>query len=300
FEEVTFDGNDQVATAIYIDDILTSAKDGGFENQYRGTRDKLWDLGLNLEWQATDNLTFVLDGHHAKAEALPNNPLGHTSTLFSLAHKGVADQQLTIVDGFPQQTITFDDSINGNNNGVLDLPDLGSQVARSQTSWQTQEVDEVRLDATWEMGDDDRVQFGGSFRSASMNQSAISTYDALGDWGVASVGDIAATAGDLVQEFCMVCEFRDFDAGATGASLIAYRGDATALYTAFGVPGSVNGTQDNNVDEDIWAIYAQVDINTELMGRPVNIVAGVRYENTKSESISFQGIPQRLDWGQNN
>jgi len=300
FEEVTFDGNDQVATAIYIDDILTSAKDGGFENQYRSTRDKLWDFGLNLEWQATDNLTFVLDGHHAKAEALPNNPLGHTSTLFALAHKGVADQQLTIVDGFPQQTITFDDSINGNNNGVLDLPDLGSQVARSQTSWQSQEVDEIRLDSTWEMGDDDRVQFGGSFRSASMNQSAISTYDALGDWGVASVGDIAATAGDLVQEFCMVCEFRDFDAGATGASLIAYRGDATALYTAFGVPGSVNGTQDNNVDEDIWAIYAQVDINTELMGRPVNIVAGVRYENTKSESISFQGIPQRLDWGQNN
>lgn len=300
FEEVTFDGNDQVATAIYIDDILTSAKDGGFENQYRGTRDKLWDLGLNLEWQATDNLTFVLDGHHAKAEALPNNPLGHTSTLFSLAHKGVADQQLTIVDGFPQQTITFDDSINGNNNGVLDLPDLGSQVARSQTSWQTQEVDEVRLDATWEMGDDDRVQFGGSFRSASMNQRAISTYDALGDWGVASVGDIAATAGNLVQEFCMVCEFRDFDAGATGASLIAYRGDATQLYTAFGVPGTVNGNADNTVDEDIWAVYAQVDLNTELMGRPVNIVAGVRYERTESSSTSVMLIPENINWAADN
>ena len=300
FEEVTFDGNGQVATAIYIDDIITSPKDGGFENQYRATRDKLWDFGLSLEWAATDNLTFVLDGHHAKAEALPNNPLGHTSTLFSLAHKGVADQQLLIVDGFPQQTITFDDSTNGNNNGILDLPDLGSQVARSQTSWQTQEIDEIRLDATWEMGDDDRVNFGGSFRSASMNQRAISTYDALGDWGVASIGDMAATAGNLLQEYCLVCEFRDFNAGSTGASLVAFRGDATQLYTAFGVPSTVNGNADNTVDEDIWAVYAQVDINTELMGRPVNIVAGVRYERTEASSTSVMLIPENINWAADN
>jgi TonB-dependent receptor len=300
FEEVTFDGNTDVATAIYLDDIITSPKDGGFENQFRATRDKLWSFGLNLDYAVTDNLTLTLDGHHSEADANPNNPLGHTSTLFSFAHKGVADQQLTIVDGFPQQTITFDDSTNGNNNGILDLADLGTQVARSQTSYQSQSVDEVRLDGAWDMGDDDRVNFGVNYRKADMDQSAASTYNALGDWGVGAIGDIAATAGSLVQEYCLVCEFRDFEAGATGASLIAYRADATELYKAFGVPGTVNGSSTNAVEEEIFSAYAEVDISTELMGRPVNIVAGVRYEHTDSTSTSLMAVPQQIYWDQNN
>jgi TonB-dependent receptor len=156
------------------------------------------------------------------------------------------------------------------------------------------------LDGTWEMGDNDRVNFGGSYRSASMNQRAISTYDALGDWGVGSIGDMAATAGSLVQEYCLVCEFRDFNSGSTGASLIAFRGDATELYNAFGVAGTVNGNADNTVDEDIWAVYAQVDVNTELMGRPVNIVAGVRYERTESASTSVMLIPENINWAADN
>ena len=300
FSEVTFDGNTEVATAIGLVDVITSPKDGGFEQQYRATRDRLWDVGLNVEFEATDNLTLILDGHHGKAQSLPNNPLGHTSTLFALAYKGVAGQSLNIVDGFPQQSVVFDDSVNGNNNGVLDLADLGSQVARSQTSSQKQTVDEVRFDGIWEMGDDDRVQFGASYRSSAMNQQATSTYNALGDWGVGNIGDIQANAADLVSPFCLVCKFKDYDTGSTGASLIAFRGLATDLFTAFNVPGTVDGQSDNSVDEKIWSLYGQVELNTELMGRPTNIVAGVRYENTRSKSVSLQLVPQSIVWAADN
>jgi len=300
FEEVTFDGNTEVATAIFLDDIITSPKDGGFENQYRATRDQLWSFGLNLDFDATDNLKFILDGHYSKADAEPNNPLGHTSTLFAFAHKGVADQQLTIVDGFPRQSITFDDSTNGNNNGILDISDLGTQVARSQTAYQSQEVAEIRLDGSWELGDDDRVNFGGSFRDASMDQSTVSTYNALGDWGVGAIGDIEANAANLVQEYCLVCQFKDFNPAATGVLTTSYRGDATELFRAFVNSPSINGTANNMVDEQIWAVYAEVDVNTELMGRPVNIVAGVRYESTDSESVSLQGVPQSINWAADN
>jgi len=308
FNEVRFDGNTQVATAIYVDDIISGTKDGGFEQQYRAVKDQLFSYGLNFEWEATDRLTIRLDGQHSKAKALPNNPLGHSSTLTAFAYKGIADQQFAIVDGFPVQTVVFNDNPaaqgNGNNNGRLDLADLGSQVWRSTTSRQTQRTDEVRLDADWDMGDNDKVSFGASYRDSGMHQTRVDTYQALGDWGVSKVGDIQQLAPNLVTPFCLTCEFRHFNPNSSGASLVAFRGDATQLFTTMGpkYPGynSVNGNQDNEVTEKIWAAYAQVELNTELMGRPVNVVAGVRYEHTDSSSTSLIATTSALRWDADN
>jgi TonB-dependent receptor len=308
FSRVEFDGNDEVATAISITDIISGAKDGGFEQQYRAIEESLLSFGANLQFQATDSLRFTLDGHHSEAKAKPNNPLGHSSTLVAIAQKGVAGQTLSVVDGFLVQSITFNDNPatggNGNANGVLDLPDLGSQVARSTTSRQDQTTDEIRLDGAWDLGDDDRVDFGGSWRSSDMQQTRIDTYQPLGDWGVANIGDVQQFAAGAVTPFCLTCKFNHFDPMATGALTTAFRADATQLYTALGnrYPGfgSVNGNQNNSVDEEIWAAYAQVNLNTELLGRPVNVVAGVRYEHTDSTSSSIVVPPSALRWDADN
>jgi TonB-dependent receptor len=308
FSKVVFDGNSDVATATSITDIISGAKDGGFEQQYRGVEDRLLSLGLNLEFEPLDGLTLTLDGHHSTAKALPNNPLGHTSTLVAIAEKAVAGQTLSIVDGFLVQSITFNDNPNtggnGNNNGVLDLPDLGSQVARSSTSRQIQTTDEVRFDGAWEMGDDDRVDFGASYRDSEMTQTRVDTYQALGDWGVGHIGDVQQFAGSAVTPFCLACEFHHFDPAVSGPLLNAFRADATQLYTLLGSHypgfGSVNGDQNNAVDERIWAVYAQFELNTELGGRPVNVVGGVRYEHTDSTSTSLVVPPAELRWDADN
>lgn len=305
FSHVGFDDNPDVATTIFLDDTISTPKDNGFEDQFRETRERLWDYGLNFDWHPTDNLRLTLDGHMSKAEALPHNPLGHTSTLFSIAEKGVADQTLTYVDGFPQQGLTFDDSVNGNGNGILDLPDLGTQVARSQTASQSQTVHELRFDGAWDMGNDNRIDFGASYRESSMNSQASSTQNPppggpLGDWGVAHIGDVQANAADLVQEFCLVCKFTDYDAGVSGPLLTAFRADATELWKAFPFTPTPNGSSHSTVSEKIWAVYGQVEANFELLNRPANIVAGVRYEHTDSKSVSFQTVPQAIVWTQNN
>ena len=308
FSRVEFDGNDEVATAISITDIISGAKDGGFEQQYRGVRDRLWSVGLNVEFQPMDNLTLTLDGHHSKAQALPNNPLGHSSTLVAIAQKGTAGQTLSIVDGFFVQNITYNDNPatggNGNANGILDLPDLGSQVARSTISRQTQQTDEVRLDGAWELGDDDIVGFGASYRDNDMRQTRVDTYQPLGNWGVANIGDVQQFAGSVVTPFCLVCEFDRHDTMASGALLTAFRADATQLYTLLGNQypgfGAVNGNTDNAVREKIWAAYAQIEINTDLAAMPVNIVAGVRYERTDSTSTSSIIPPAALRWDADN
>ena len=308
FSRVEFDGNTEVATATSITDIISGAKDGGFEQQYRAIRDRLWSLGLNVEFRPIDNLTLTLDGHHSKAQALPNNPLGHSSTLVAIAEKGVAGQTLSVVDGFLVQSINFNDNPatggNGNANGVLDLADLGSQVARSTTSRQIQETDELRFDGAWELGDDDIVGFGASYRHNDMSQTRIDTYQALGDWGVANIGDVQQFAANAVTPFCLACEFDRHDPMATGALLTAFRADATQLYTLLGNQypgfGSINGDTDNAVTEKIWAAYAQIDLNTDVGGMPVNVVAGVRYEHTDSTSTSVIIPPAELRWDADN
>jgi len=302
FKEVTFDDNPDVATTTFIHDTISagSPKDDGFEDQFRATRERLWSFGLNLDWHPTDNLKLALDGHYSKAEALPNNPLGQTSTLFSIAQKGVADQSLTYVNGFPQQSIVFDDSVNGNNNGILDLPDLGTQVARSQTATQSQSVKELRFDGAWDMGNDNRVDFGASYRDSHMDSEAHSTQNTLGDWGVGDIGSLQNHA-DLLQEFCLVCKFTDYDPGVNSVLQTAFRGDATKLWQAYNVAGTPSGSPSHStIDEKIWAVYAQVEANFELLGRHANVVAGVRYEHTDSDSVSFQTIPQAIVWTQNN
>jgi len=308
FSQVTFDGNSQVATATSITDIINGTKDGGFEQQFRGLRDRLYSLGLNVAFKPTDRLTIKLDGHHSKAEALPNNPLGHSSTLVAIAQKTIAGQTLSVVNGFPVQKIVFNDDPatggNGNANGRLDVADLGSQVARSTSSQQVQTTNEIRLDGAWDFGDDNRVDFGASYRDNKMDQSRIDTNQTLGNWSVDHVGDVAQYAASAVKEFCLTCQFRHFDTQASGTWTTAFRADATQLYKLLGSQysgyGTVNGTENNQVHEKIWAAYAQVDLNTRLGDMGVNIVAGVRYEHTDTTSTSTGIPPAALRWDSDN
>ncbi len=50
---------------------------------------------------------------------------------------------------------TYDDSHLGNgnaHNGIIDLPDVSSSVARTSVQIQTQKIDEFRLAGAWETG----------------------------------------------------------------------------------------------------------------------------------------------------
>jgi len=306
FSSITFDGNKQVATAIALTDIITGTKDGGFEQQARATKSDLWSIGANVKFHATDKLTLSLDGQVSEARALPNNALGASSTLFSMAYKAVAGQSLKIVDGFPQQSVVFNDALpgTGNANGKLDYADLGSQVARNVYSSQRMRTKELRFDGSYELGDGNRVEFGANWRESNMSQASRDTYQALGDWGVGRVGDIQQYAPNALKQFSLTGLFNHFNTGATGASTTAFRGDATELYnlvaTKYPGLGNLSGSSDNKVKESVLAAYAQLNANLTLAGMPANIVAGLRYERTRSTSTSLVQIPTAIVWTADN
>ena len=326
FDEVTFDdASNGIATTQYLHETLAGVKDEGFENAYRAQKNKLYDIGANAKWDVADNFSVTLDGHYGKAESLPDNPNGQTSTTVAFNGNIVAAHSLTWdKDGFPTQEITINDCYAkttpngtpftvGNCNNVFDAADLSGAVQRQFASAQTQNIKEGRIDAGWDLGGGSRFDFGADYRATDTRQTQYNTRQVLGDWNNALQPDINAFAPGLVQQYCLVCMFQHNDAKSNAPGLVAWRAqDTTALYNALynhyigitndGVShaNNIDGNTDNRVKEDIWAVYGQVTWKGELGGRKASLVAGARYESTKVNSTSLQQVPLAVIWQADN
>ncbi|KQZ33130.1 MULTISPECIES: TonB-dependent receptor [Caulobacter] len=309
FDRVTFDDNPVVATAVFLQENLSGVKDTGFEQQYRANEDTLKSFGLNGVWDVNDRFKVSVDGHISKADSAPDAPNGTSSTSVSIGAPIISSHSVDYSGKIPIQSVTINDALpRGNGNGVLDIGDLGSQVARTSAQRQQQEVKEIRADASYELDDNgSRFDFGFNYRTSKMSQTSINTQQDLGSWGISNPRDVSQYAGSLVKQFCLACRFDNLDPKQTGTGLIAFRADAIDLYNALspayvarGNAVGVTGQDNNKVDEDIWAGYAQLTWKGELAGRNASMVAGVRYEETKSKSVSLIRTPQAIVWTADN
>ncbi len=299
FDEVRFDANPTVATATYLHETINGAKDEGFEAQNRAQKSRIQDFGLNGKWQITDTFTFNLDGHYSKASSRPDNPNGNSSTLVGIGANVVSAHSVDYSGAIPVQDITL--------NGPLTLAQVGSQIGRTFASTQEQRVKELRGDFGWDIGGGSRIDFGGNLRDTNMQQTRIATQQTLGDWGITNPGDVERLAPGALQAFCLVCKFEHFDPGNDPESQTAFRGDAAAIYSILspfyagtGKAIGVTTHEDNRVREKIWSAYGQVTWKGDIGSAPATLVAGVRYEHTKSTSTSLVAVPGAINWVSDN
>lgn len=317
FDRITFDTSDAVPTAIYIEEGAGyGTKDIGFEQQYRATKTELQSYGLNAEWDIGDSFTLTLDGNHSVSNSTPNAANGASSTLVGFGAPVVDAHSVDYSGKVPNQSWTFNDSgagtdgipgtadDRGNNNGVLDIGDLGTQVQRTNAASQRHRLNQLSANLGWDFGGGSRFDVGASYIDSRMTSARIQTQQTLGDWGINNVGDVEDIAGDLVEQFCMACQFDHYT--VTDAD-IAFRGNAVDLYQAFashyeglGNPINVSGSDFDQVQEKILSLYAQLTWDGELMGRPAGLVAGARWENTKVESFARFNQPDVIEWDSDN
>ncbi|MFC3099225.1 TonB-dependent receptor [Alteraurantiacibacter palmitatis] len=317
FDRITFDTSDAVPTAIFIaEGAGYGTKDLGFEQQYRSSLTELQSYGLNVAWEIGDGFTLTLDGNHSISNSRPNARNGASSTLFSMGAPVVDAHSVDFSGKVPVQLWTLNDSglgtdgirgtadDRGNNNNRLDLGDLGTQIARTNSSRQRHRVDQFSAALSWELDGDSTFDVGASYIDSSMTSARTQTQQTLGDWGINNVGDIASRASDLVEEFCLSCKFKKFDVGNAD---VAFRGNAVDLFEVFspfyaqrGNPNNVTGNEFDIVGEEIFAAYAQFNWNGELAGREAGLVLGARWENTKTTSFSRVAIPSVIEWDSDN
>jgi TonB-dependent receptor len=317
FDNVTFDDDDVVATAIYLDEGTGyDSKDIGFEQVYRATKTKVHSYGLNANWELVEGLTLNLDGSTSKSKSTPDAPNGTSATLVGLGAPVVDGHSVDYSGDIPLQDWSLNDCYpgRGNCNQQLDIGDLGTQIARTATNWQTHRVTQFRGDLGWDFGSGARFDIGGSRVSSKMVSRRIQTQQQLGDWGITQVGDIAALTGDLIEQFCLGCQFDDFN--PTDAD-VGFRGNAVDLYevlsaayaadgqplTAGVQPGNAVGITADDYDrvkEKITSIYAQLSWKGDFAGRPAAVTGGLRWETTKVNSFALVAQPDRIEWDSDN
>lgn len=336
-----------VPTPIIYEEGSLSQKDNGYEQQYRQQTNTLKSLGFNAEWQVNDQFTLSFDAHDSSMDSLPTGPGGGSGEIaISVAAPVHASQRgdfsgdiptvFTTVNDCIQRTdadnnLLFDENgdpvTNGDCSGDFSLGDFGSQVGRIWTSGQTTDLNQVRVDGSFQFEDNSRFDFGIDSRSTETRSWQSNRFMTFGNWGVSDPGVFVGTG--LIEEFNLGQQFDDygFMSDPTRQQQFGIRGDARDIMqflvdraTNFDPPGAatfpyqdpaaVNPAYayripeqrdtDNLIEEDVTALYFQFGLDGEVGGMPTHLLAGLRYEDTDVKSTSYLRVPQYLRWEDNN
>ncbi len=306
-QHVEFD-NSAIKTPKVITEFYNGeTRDIGFSQQYRAQDDTLESIGLDLDWDVNDQLTLSIDLHDSTLESLPKGP-GHSGELdigVGAPIKTGASWQFSGRD-IPTWTHTI--------NGTLDENDLSSSVMRVWSAEQISDVTQAKVDASWKF-DEGRFDFGIERREMGSNTISYNgnQNQVLGGWGASAPGEFPDGS---FEHFNVAGEFDDYNTGNSPA--IGFRGDARELgaflvskYTGVQkayigvedtqIPGSIRNSKSNNdIQEDTDAFYFQLGTTGQLGGFEVDVLTGLRYEDTKQISSSDTPLMDYFVWNSDN
>ena len=224
----------------------------------------------------------------------------------------------------------------GNANGVFEKSDLGSQWILQDFRDQKSTMDQLQLKASWDNGGGIRANFGLGYYDNDIEQNNIGSQEELGGWNTGFIGDIVTLMGeDAIEEICISCQFNDNDnlilseeeliadylaAGgilAPGASFRvvgenAFFVDPIAFAEAFdgftsggGTVYDINNrkvlsTNDRTIAESALSAWGEMVLDGEVGDMPMQVVVGLRYEETDVDAESVQSIPIAKDWASDN
>ncbi len=322
FSFVEFDGSDVVATPLKLIENIAPpdgrGKDYFFQNLANATKDELKSFGFNAEFHASDDLTLRFDAATSNAKSGGDGPRGVNSWRANVAAAGAGWQAAYYGGDAPTATVGVGENTGpagGNGNGVLDVGDIGTQTIRTVTSNQETDIDQFRLEGTWDEGRGVRVDFGVGYVGSEMHQTHSETQDFLGGWGV-GYQDIPDTS--LLNEVCVTCEFDDLnvngypgaeDAAPDGYYLTTMGSESFAVdpYSFAQAMDGYGGTfdfnnltpavfNDNTIKEDILSAYFSAQFEGEIADLPTQTVVGLRYESTDVTSSTQQNLVTEFTW----
>lgn len=232
-------------------------------------------FGINVDWDATDNLNVSLDASHSTAE---NDRAGKdrfnvVGIINNYSFDGTGDTPTVAHDGFGSGSLPDASLSRLHYNEIGNVPTDEDQITEFKADFvYTPEVDAVkavRFGAYTQMREKSRFQIFG-------NQCAFCGYQ-------------VAAPNDIIN-------FRPFTANNYFSGLIdtfyTYDGDAYVDYLADqGVP-IVTSLQNNRytINEDIISGYADVTIGFDAGEIPVEMNIGMRYADTNIDVGAVQSF----------
>jgi TonB-dependent receptor len=282
--------------------------------------------GLNVKYDATENLTLEGDVAYAKSWLNPGDVIGSKNG--DIGYGGALSNNLRFtIDGDSKDSFPSISNFGpaGNAAGWADQALIGSHVTVNQTQKNTDELLQFRGNATWKQ-DNLTLKAGGQYyedRFNFRNQSTFTNnfWQAYAGYGAPSgrTTGIAPLPASLYQGSISLNKFIPGFNGSLPPSLYifsptAYQDFLTGLGNPYAnnIPGfnypsptsddgllDFRGTFDEAVDpgsvlrvkEKTWSLYLSASFQTEVGGLPFSFTAGVRNENTHLNATGQGRIP---------
>jgi len=269
FEEVVFDTGGEVATAQSLTSDFTAddgsfSKDTAFAQRSLAIRDEILSFGLNLDWRATDELQFILDGHISSVEVAPNQDTDSVAAAFQTASDAVLDladsrllggalsdlefafaspatsaqTQLFFPGQAPVQIQSFSDT-NTDGTPGLSITDVGTTFVGGNANIQDNTVNEIDFKTVYTPDDSSKITLGFNYRDQENEFQSIGFFQLLGNFGINNVGDLAQIFGEdsnIISPFSVADQFSNFPVGSEEGAVAGQTlrpGSAEDLITIF-------------------------------------------------------------------
>ncbi len=268
--------------------------------------------GFNLKWDPTDRLSLELDYHDSEATRTPNSAFGSSAQIAM----SIFGRTLTSVDyrnELPILTVDMAEPISPD-----DLQISGSVFGNS---WADMGIEQVQFDGSFQLTDTLTIDFGAA-------QTEVDNYTAGSNvqrntWGqnqtsaFGSVADLVVPAslagvyselagGDQVNNNFFMANMEDL---ARRAEFLQNLPESDPMHLAQASDGGDCGTgfcasstpdSEDFFEEDSIAAYLQLNFAGEIINRPFNVRAGVRYEETEVVSSTAAQAYDRVEWRSTN
>lgn len=257
-------------------------------------------VGINLDWEATDRLTFVLDAHSSSAENGQDSPYG-TSAVIATADLNLRSQAVDFTNEIPVLQLGFQAPFTD-----IDPARMISTGSVFSNSYIKTEIDQIQLNGNYELDSIvDSVDFGVSATNNKVRSAfAVAQRDTWGGVGtaddlpddifrrvnIAENFDQFSGSGQTQQDFFVF----DFD---RMVDIIDSAGDPfNQACGGDGVCRSDNFTTDRRTEEESLAAFFELHKDFDLGAMPAQINGGIRYEETDVTSSALVPIPTGAQW----
>ena len=263
--------------------------------------------GLNLLWDATDQLSLEFDYHNSTGERAPTSRFGDSALLSTATFSrqrttGHFDKDLPILELELLNPLSPDDMIV-----------TGSVF---QNNFSEMNIEQTRASGTYDFntGFIESIDFGIQLTEVD-NRSASSVVQRDAWGGATQPGAISdlLTPADAGKEFEEIpgggderrqTAFYTFDMGQLVARTEALMasGDAEVFSLTdmgdcgTGLCASSRFSSDRRTVEESTAAYLQLNMGTEVGGMPVGLRLGLRYEQTDVSSQALSPAYSQIDW----
>ena len=330
-------GLNPISATINPHGTVTNLVDTGSDDSYFATNDEIMNqngsAGLNLKWQASDNIAVELDAHHSTADsgggALGTNNFGIVGQIpqsntslnkcFTMGPAFPAGGPCAGIaagaNQIPTTSWIYAAPYTMSNLGTNTIEPLFAQA--NNTVFRSV-IEEALLDATWKNSDSDSglksIKAGIDVkRSTTRAESFNSGNFAWGYYNPVDQGLIPANVFTKVSSCSIVTQFSGGGCGiqvpyfysfSLANAIAATQGggrpnaDGTpdGNFPAYTFKQNTSPTNDDHIREDTPAPFVQMDFSTTFDGMPFKALAGVRYEKSTVTAQSLQKVPTSIQW----